>query len=92
MHCLRLSDEEFWGLTLAQFNALAERYIAEQKSKDYRAALICSIIAEVNRNVKKRAKPFTAEDFMPKEHRKMTAKRMKTAIKHINIMLEGEEK
>lgn len=57
-----LSDVEFWGLTLAQFDALAERYQDNQQRLDFRSALICAVIANVNRS--KESKIFTPSDFM----------------------------
>jgi hypothetical protein len=39
-----LGEEEFWGLTLAQFDALTERYHQRRERADYRAAIICSHI------------------------------------------------
>jgi len=62
---LGLGEKEFWGLTLAQFDALAERWLETEESADYRAALVCSVVANVNRDRRKRAKPFGPRDFMP---------------------------
>lgn len=80
---------------MAQFNALAERFTLEQEELDYRSALICSIIAEVNRDTKKRSKPFTPVDFMPKRRlnqktAKLTDEQMINQLQAINIALGGE--
>lgn len=32
---------------------------------DYRAALICAVLANIHRNPKRRHKPFVPQDFMP---------------------------
>lgn len=58
---------------------------------DYRAALICSIIAEVNRNPKKRSKAFTPKDFMPKREAKkeLTGEEMLQRAKMIALTLGG---
>lgn len=85
-----MSEGEFWSLTLAQFNSLAKRYAFEQETLDYRGALICSIIAEVNRDKKKRSRPFTPKDFMLKKKVKLTVEQMKNQIEAINIALGGE--
>jgi hypothetical protein len=37
-----LSENEFWQLTLPEWNALVERYEAEQSYADYRAGIIAS--------------------------------------------------
>lgn len=90
---MRLSEREFWGLTLAQFNSLVKWYAAEQETLNYRGALICSVIAEVNRDRKKQKKPFTPEDFMPKRRKgKLTGEQMMDQVKAANIVLGGEVK
>lgn len=57
---------------------------------NYRTAMICSIIAEVNRDHKKRKKPFTPNDFMPKKKVKLTDEQMLEQIKSLNIAFGGE--
>lgn len=90
---MRLSEKEFWGLTLAQFNSLAKLYASEQETLNYRVALVCSVIAEVNRDKKKRSKPYTPSDFMPKKKKmKLTGEQMMDQIKAVNIALGGEVK
>ena len=32
---------------------------------DFRTGTICAVLANINRNRKKRAKPYTPKDFMP---------------------------
>lgn len=32
---------------------------------DFRTGIICAVLANINRNRKKRAKPYTPRDFMP---------------------------
>ena len=88
---LRLSDREFWDLTLAQFDVLVRRYKGEQRRLDYRSAMICSILAEINRDRKRRIKPFSPEDFMPKEEAKeRDDPKMERALRRISQMLEGK--
>ena len=80
-------------MTLAQFSALAGEYRAEQEMLNYRGAMICSVIAEVNRDRKKRKKAYTPDDFMPKKKKaRMTSGQMKAQIEAINIMLDGDVK
>lgn len=60
---------------------------------NYRGALICSVIAEVNRNKKKRPRPYTPKDFMPRKRKAvLTDKQMMDQIKGINIAFGGEVK
>lgn len=78
---------------MAQYNALAERYKEDQKKLNYRAAMICSILAEIYRDRKKRPKAFTPNDFMPQEKKgPMDTQQMSSAIKDITLTLGGEEK
>lgn len=90
---MKLTEKAFWSLTLAQFNSLAERFASEQESLNFRAALMCSVIAEVSRDRKKRKKPFIPDDFMPKKKKaKLTGEQIMDQIKTINIVLGGEVK
>lgn len=90
---MRLKEEEFWGLTLAQFNSLAERFASEQEVLNYRGAMICAVIAEVNRDRKKRSKPYTPNFFMPKKEKgKLTGEQIMNQIEVINMTLGGEVK
>lgn len=92
VHNLGLSSDGFWSLTLAQFDSLARRYRDCQRRMDYRAAMVCSIIAEVYRDRKKRIKPFTPDDFMMKEEsEEIDSPQMKRALKRISQMLGGKE-
>ena len=86
-----MPEREFWGLTLAQFYSLAKEYGNEQEMLNYRGAMICSVIAEVNRDRKKRKRPFTPADFMPKKKRReMTDEQMLEQIMEVNAELGGE--
>lgn len=91
---LRLTDAEFWDLSFAQFNALTDRYIQDQENQDLRAALICSILANVNRDTKKRHKPFEPKDFMPQRRptKPKTDEQMKEDLAALTIALGGEIK
>ena len=81
-------------MTLAQFDALVRQHIEEQKKLDSRTALICTVLANINRNPKKKSKAFTVEDFMPKyEKAKETksAEEMLETVKLWNQILRGNE-
>lgn len=87
-----MREEDFWRLTLAQFNELARHYLDDLKLRDFHAAIICKVIADINRDKKKHPKPFKVEDFMPnREGRKrLTDDEMKKKLEMINIALGGE--
>lgn len=91
---LRLSDDEFWDLTLDQFNALSEQYIQEQENQDLRTALICSLLANIHRDTKKRHKPYEPKDFMPQRRPKKqkTDDQMKNELTALTVALGGEIK
>ena len=57
----------FWSLTLREFFGLAHRSEIQQEREDRRFALIATILANANRNPKKRARAFRLDDFMPKK-------------------------
>lgn len=60
---------------------------------NYRVAMVCSIIAEVNRDRKKRGRPYSPNDFMPKEKKsKMATDQMVNQVKALNIALGGDTK
>ena len=44
---------------------LVKRHEVDERRLDYRAALICSTLANINRDRKKKALPFVPQDFMP---------------------------
>lgn len=88
---LRLNDEEFWSLTLKEFNLLMKRH-KEQRSADmFNSALICATIANVNRT---KGRSYTPLDFMPKEEvktkKKMTIAEMVNVLKAVTASSGGE--
>jgi len=73
---------------------LSRQYIEEQKKLDSRTALICTVLANINRNPKKKSKAFTVEDFMPKYEKvkeTQTAEEMLETVKLWNTVLKGDE-
>lgn len=78
-------------MTLKEFNALSERYKDTESRLDYRAALICTVLAEINRDRKKRPKPFKPDDFMPqKPKKKLKPEQMVKSLEVITQMMGGE--
>jgi hypothetical protein len=85
---LRLTEAEFWRLTLKQFNYLCERHNKAKRADMYNSALICSVIANVNR---KKGKSFKPTDFMPKEkQKKMSVNEMFEVLKQVTLANGGE--
>ena len=54
---------------MREFAALVERHNTALERADYHAALVCAVIANVNRDPKRTPKAYSAIDFMPtKQH------------------------
>ena len=86
---MKLSDDDFWRLTLKEFNYLCDRHNEERRANLYNSALICSVIANVNR---KKGKSFKPSDFMPKIEKKkqMTIEEMVEVLKQVTAQNGGE--
>jgi hypothetical protein len=87
---LKLTNEQFWRLTLKEFNSLCLRHREKQRAELFNSALICSVIANVNR---KKGKTFSPMDFMPKEKKKpkqMSANELVEVLKQITLANGGE--
>lgn len=87
---MRLTDEQFWRLTIKQFNSLCARHKEKKRADMFNSALICSVIANVNRG---KGKPFQPSDFMPKEKektRKMTTEEMVEILREITLKAGGD--
>lgn len=87
---LRLPEDHFWRLTLAEFNSLCHRHKEKQRAELFNSALICSVIANVNRG---KGKAFTPSDFMPKEKVKkkvMSIIDMIDVLKQVTLVSGGE--
>jgi len=87
---LNLIEDDFWGLTLKEFNALAERHESNQEWLNYRTALVCAVLANTSRDPKRKRQPFVPDDFMPrKEHVGQTPGQMFAAVQLLNAAFGG---
>lgn len=66
MYDFGLTDDRFWDLTPAQFNALSDRFDSANRRQDFRFANLISVLANIHRDEKRKPEPFTALDFMPR--------------------------
>lgn len=95
---LHLTDEQFWRLTFKEWAALIKRYNLQYERDCSHAAMVCMVLAEINRDREKKREPFTIEDFMPgKGKRKQTTQEQNTAqmvamSRHLNRLFGGREK
>lgn len=63
---LRLSSEEFWNMTPREIDARYTAYMKRVQRECWTGtAQICAILAEINRDKKKRKKPYLVSDFIP---------------------------
>jgi|TARA_R100000081_G_scaffold82247_1_gene49937 hypothetical protein len=63
--------------------------VRERDETNY--AKICWILAEINRNDKKKPRPYKIEDFMPqksKDNKKVSKKEFETKIAKFRVALE----
>lgn len=65
-----LPESLFWSLTPAEvdgiiFEALDE-WRARQRADAFNAAMICSVLCNINRDPKKHPEPYTPDDFLPR--------------------------
>lgn len=88
---LRLNDEEFWSLTLKEFNLLMKRHKEQRSAEMFNSALICATIANVNRT---KGRAYSPMDFMPKEEtkpkKKMSIAEMVNVLKAITASNGGD--
>lgn len=59
-------------LTPGEFQEVVEGWKIREERADRRIARVCSVMANINRNVKKQSTPFSENDFMPKQKIKKT--------------------
>jgi hypothetical protein len=90
IYYLKVSPNDFWHLTMPRFKALKECYAVDQEWLNHRSAIICAVIANVNRDPKKHKKPYTAQDFMPQKERKLSGEQIMKQAKTITMMLGGD--
>ena len=62
-----MSKEEFLQADGWELKAYQEAFEAEEEKRDRRFAMIAMILANVNRDSKKKKKPYEISDFMPKK-------------------------
>jgi hypothetical protein len=62
---LGFTEARFRRFTLAQYIAIVEHRSQRDRFSLYGPAMVCSVVANVNRDQKKRRRPFTVEDFLP---------------------------
>ena len=59
-----VDTEQAWRLTIPDIHALTKKMVENERRENYRAAMIVAAIYNVNRDPKKRNKPFTPEEIL----------------------------
>lgn len=75
---MKLDNEFFWSLTPFEYSLLVDKYQDREAMKDYRAGVIAVILAESNRDKKKKKNPYTVSDFFPSLKNMKVSKKQKT--------------
>jgi len=67
LYDLRLSDQQFWRLTLRQYNALVKRLNEDTEAKKYNHATLLAAIH--NQAATEKKDLIRPEDFLGKQHK-----------------------
>lgn len=62
---LGLSPDEFWKMQPYLFFLMQDRLISRLETDDMRMAQILCTLCNINRNPKKKSKPYKVEEFLP---------------------------
>jgi hypothetical protein len=84
-----LKPQDFWNLTLKEWNLTVKGYVKREERLDKRTAMICATLWNVNGG--KNGKPLSPEDFMPKKRKPQTPEEMLNIIKMHNQIHGGKE-
>lgn len=58
-----LSPAEAWALTLPEFVWLQDALVARERREDFRFGQVCAVLANVNRDKKRRNQAYKPGDF-----------------------------
>ena len=73
------------------FNAFEKRRKHDNYYSDVRTARVCCLLANINRDTKKKRIPYTEKDFMPGQEKEvMSAEKMAMILKAITLSMGGE--
>ena len=84
-----LKPWELERLTPVEFEAIQEGDRIRDKRSWQRTALLCAVIANCNRDKKKKPSPYKAADFMPREQKAQTPEQMLEIMKGLAASQKG---
>ncbi len=89
-----LTTQEFYTMTMKEFeikiDAYKENFKIQNELADRRTARICMVMANLQRDPKRKSRPYKEEDFIPKPKKKMTIEQMEMLLKAITLANGGE--
>ena len=83
-----INPDSAWRLTLLDIHVLMKRFNDDERRKNYRAAMIVAAIYNVNRDQKKKKKPYTPEEILGEKKQKPN--NMLEMAKSLTRMYGGE--
>lgn len=80
-------------MTPRELRLTFDAYRHQQEKADFRAGVVAATIANVNRDPKKRKRPYRPQDFLPRYGRSVqTSAQQLRVIELLNAALGGEDK
>ena len=92
---LGLSERDYNRMSLRTFIKILERKNLDEQRQDYRFAQIACILANANRDPKKKRKPYKVQDFMitkqQKQKREQTPEEIMSMVEMLNAAFGGKD-
>ena len=73
-----------------RIDAYHEQFKLENEMANRRTARICMVMANLQRDPKRKARPYKEDDFIPKQKKAMTIQQMEMLLKAITLANGGE--
>lgn len=89
--CYGLTKEEFLDADKHEMEAYKKVYELVRERDETNYAKICWILAEINRNDKKKPRPYSIDDFMPKKvetSKQLSKKEFENKVTRFRVALE----
>lgn len=80
---------------MREFNAISIRCRGDEERKNYRVALLCSVVANSTRDSKRKPNPYKPEDFLPDKDMRghvQTGQQILSTVVMLNAAFGGDVK